>query len=63
METDKNQFIDALAILAFTTNIDYENKVQPISVKVKFFWLIAAQSKEKWMRIQCIMISNNLSNI
>jgi hypothetical protein len=37
METDKNQFIDALAILAFTTNIDYENKVQPISVKVKFF--------------------------
>jgi hypothetical protein len=32
---DKNQFVDALATLAFMVKIDCRNIVQPISIKVR----------------------------
>jgi len=32
IKSDKNQFVDALATLAFIAKIDYENRVQPISI-------------------------------
>jgi len=35
MEIDKNQFVDALATLAFMDEIDYGNKVQPIFIEVR----------------------------
>ena len=37
MGREKNQFVDVLATLAFTTKIDYGNRVQPISIEVKIF--------------------------
>jgi len=35
IEREKNQFADALAILASMTKIDYGNRVQPISIEVR----------------------------
>jgi hypothetical protein len=35
MEIDKNQFVDALATLAFMDEIDYGNKLQPIFIEVR----------------------------
>ena len=32
IKSDKNQFVDALATLVFMAKIDYENRVQPISI-------------------------------
>jgi hypothetical protein len=37
MGREKSQFVDVLATLAFTTKIDYGNRVQPISIEVKMF--------------------------
>jgi hypothetical protein len=35
MGREKNQFVDALTILAFMEKIDYGNKVQPIFIEVR----------------------------
>jgi len=35
MGRNKNQFVDALTILAFMEKIDYGNKVQPIFIEVR----------------------------
>lgn len=49
--------------LAFMAKINYGNRVKHISIEVKIFSLTNTQSKEEWMGINGIMISNSLSKI
>ena len=63
MRKDKNQFVDALATLAFMAKIDYGNKVQPISIEVRNYLAHCCLIKGEIDKNLCIMISNSLSNI